>query len=419
MAGFGSFIPFHNGEGLDEADLDNLQGHIRRVVFDELMSMLGGMVDVVKIGAGTDLPGRTTESTLRPMGRSLCPRVAATGLVVDMDPGLVLAHLVADDLDDTSLIAENLAAYQKGLSVTLETAHATLWRRDLIEARVLEVEEGAISRDFKDDTTGALSSTTFVKRTNTVVQVQKIDGATQASAPAADLLAAEPVVTAGWFKVGTVRVDPTATDLDQDTLYDWRKPMGYGGGLVQPNGFSVDITAAGDHAWHVTGGSNILRQDPIASATPAKCYPFHQGPFVLTSAGEDLDSGTDHFEDHRRMAMCSLETQFDGVNALAADFGAREFANGLSGFTGLDVSARIPTGASSNTIYSADDFPNASLPFNDLPIWANGRNSPAADGAGGRTGVATALEFTLIGPDDTTTFADIHALFAQFWGGLG
>lgn len=404
MAGYGSKINFNDGEAVLKEDLDSLQDLERRRFIDEFLAQFAGADDVDTTGAGS-FAGAVSTSSLRPLRRALCPRVAATGLVIDFDSGLVVQRTIAADLSDAALVPENAVAYTNALQLTLGVADATNWRRDVVQARIASVDEATVSRDFKDAITGALSTQSVVKRTNLVVELQVKAGTLEASQASADDPSNEVAVDPGWFKVCSVLVPPTDTDLDQDNMWDWRKPWGIGSSVAMANNWLLDPA----DTWTIDANTGQLSGTGADFAT---LHPMHLGGHPMTFVAESSTT----VEDHRRVSLMEMRGSF---SALPLTSSALQYNWKTGPGTAFPALAAILTGAEQDQVlYLSDDGTRTggALLSNSPPLWANGRKSPALRGGGVINGESDMLRYTLSTAVASTV--SIRSFYTTFWGGI-
>lgn len=239
-----SRVKYSDGFEIRNGDANNAQQFLRKTLFDEvLMSMSGvnglGSQIVPMTGGGSF----NDAAILRPWGYSgAMARFSST--VVRVNGGMWFYKPAATVDADAPVCRVAATLAYTDLTVTGFAGLGGNFRRDIIQARVVEADESAVSRDFKDATTGVISSQTTVVRANATV-----DLALKQGSPSATLAGVtEPTADSGYFKIGSVLVRSTGIDNNDET-YDWRIPMGDRVFLTRPHAM---VTPSGAGGWDLT-----------------------------------------------------------------------------------------------------------------------------------------------------------------------
>jgi len=418
MAGHSSRYRFNDGEGLVDTDIEGLQDFLRRFTFDEIVSHLAAPNDVpIRHSTGTAPLGSAATASFRCLKNALCARVDDTNnptLNIKFDAGVVFQRNNSTLLSDASLVPEHHVTFVPGQSVDFAAADATQYRRDMVQARLVSVDEATVPRDFKDAVTGALSSQNLLKRSNLELELQVKQSALLATANDADDVTNEPTPDAGWFKLCSVQIPPTSTALLQRDVWDWRKGWGYQWAqvtakdwLYQDGDWTIDATN-----WRLTD-AGVSRQ--------AACFPMHIGHVNFHFGAPDQFA----HEDHRRLAWFRLEATGAPTGQILALNSWQLFNRADDNTHLVDLSSII----GNTTALVEDDDPglgqNGDPPLASRifpPIWANGLRSPAMRATGSTSspdqyGYPAVLQaqFTSATAGGPST---IFATWLAWWGGV-
>lgn len=248
-------ILFNDGEGVEFADF-NLQRDLHlKLIIDQLLANMAGpnVVPWDQLNAG--------ESQLRPFRHAgAFYQISGNTSTIRINGGLWL------QLDYSGVFSADgpIGLLAHGDMTELGgfvPAASGMYRRDIIQARVVEVNESPVSRDYKDAVTGALTTTSVVKRSNHTVQIQRKAGTTEyATTNDADDPANEVAADSGWFKIGSVRVSDTGlSSYINSAHWDWRKPWGFSFAQARGNDFYRDNgILMGGGGEHVIGDATYL-----------------------------------------------------------------------------------------------------------------------------------------------------------------
>lgn len=403
MAGYGSKTSIGDGEGITGPDLESLQDFQRRSLADEFLYQRAGSPQNHR---------RAYRDELRPLQAALMPICNGVDLDMAITHGSVMAIISgSQELSDLSLEPEMLWCYTNGQTLTFSAGDAALWRRDLVQARIVEAPEAQILRHFEDGITRVKTSQLVTKRTNLTVEVAIKEGGLVASSALADVIAAEPAPDAGWFRIASIRVDPTAVLLDQRNLWDWRMPMGAGGTTKLPPDFDTEDPAC----WNL---KNFTFQQ-LVGACQARVY--------LCNEARQLSSFSDgsffRYDQRRIESVVTLATFV--LAGSVSSIGAHASV-ALPGFAVTqDVLARTvshPTPVT-RVLYRAEDTGFDSGGWSGLldpPLWANGRRNPAYSPSTGN-GTQPPYEeaaWDYLGSAGIGADQAINAVATNWWGGF-
>ena len=171
-------IPFHDGEGFDELDLEALQRLVRRHMYTDLVGAMG---------AEAWLGGALASPQCRPFGDALAavhvPGTATVRLnggfflfAAEMDPGQPSPHAIAHRIADATFDAGTSSANAAGSD-----------RHDLVTVAMQDqIEDSAdqVSRFFEDAATRVKTAQTFVKRQRARATFQIYEGTPGGGDPA-------------------------------------------------------------------------------------------------------------------------------------------------------------------------------------------------------------------------------------------
>lgn len=157
-------------------------------------------------------------------------------------------------------------------SVTFDApTSGSVYRRDIIQVQAAaELDTESESRDFKDATTGVVTTQSMNKRRVRRMTMQVVKGTDQVSESLAD--ANEPAVTAGWTKIFSCLIPPTGSlsatkDREHFLCYNARRirVTGFDGPAIQgahnANGYwaSTNTTHLHQVPIPLESGDRILR----------------------------------------------------------------------------------------------------------------------------------------------------------------
>lgn len=245
-------VLFNDGEGLDHNDLNNaqrfLQAHVNDLLIRQRMRVASGVAiantdgKCYALGAGAGI--KTTATALRSSNRAgVVAQLPSTSAVNGDDPRALLYYLADDEL-----------------LTNHDAADATLDRWDIVCIKLDQVEGSSESRDFKDATTGVLSSASVNKQRAVALTKQVVKGANAAAGTAV-----EPAIPSGYAKWAAVFIPAAfASTFSVSThLRDYRVPIGaLERGVVHAAQFyneSFGLLGTTGFGYVATGASQVAR----------------------------------------------------------------------------------------------------------------------------------------------------------------
>lgn len=366
---------YNDGEGLDFNDLNGMQRLMRRELYDEfLRDLLWNPGDV------------ESAATLRPVGQALgLPNPVGAGSVtpargqVIFDPGS----------DPGSPDYRYLTAYCPGTQSFTITANALGGTRyDLICAKIAQVYGSSESRDFKDATTGALSTVSENKRRTGTLTLQYVTGT---------VITTDPAVPAGYTKIGRVEVSNGTSVVAKYT--DYRVPAG--STLIHVPlalGAPYDPSNGG---WKAKAGSGGTIITPAQINVNASTYlPLAPPRPWKDTASWNTGSVFDGAANQLLLRRIHVSAQVsDGTGARKVE---------LWGGIGSGSPALIQSFTSS---FTSGVLAQVSL-TPTAPVWINGDTKPGPSIYGG---ILSGLALFLQANANTDA---LYALAAEFYGGL-
>lgn len=336
-------VQFFDGEALDFNDLNNSERYLRSQVFD---SVLGSM----SWGANWEhsvYPETTWVYALR--GAGMAYYYGSAGVSMATNPGLVaiaVVNGVSATGDDVNLIG----AFHAGQQYAFAANSTIPVRWDILQARVLNVSDGAETRDFKDATTGVLSSVSFNKKRTPTLTV---------SVKAGTVDGVEPTPDAGYIKLAAIRLN-----------------TGYAGGTARPNDVRDYRMPMGATSTRVTG-----RNWAITSGTWATSAELITAPATAAEARASAVVGGHH---RRLMKIGLARNKIAGSTAAVSLREVNQSSTLSSAVLTLTASLMSATG------FAYEEYSLTS----DVPIWANGK--PGRDVLLGNVTASDGLDSTLV-----------------------
>lgn len=359
-------VKFNAGEGLLADDFTNMQSYVNRTIQDGLATHLA----TSKLG-WLNVSGYVhAAEVLRPFGLSgAMLRDSATHVRVCGGAWLYNANtsLVSASGPKSTLVFDNATRL-----LAVAAAGGGQFRRDLIQARVVEADDAAISRHFKDAVTGALSTQTFVKRSAFSIEFAIKQGVQQGTL----LAAVEPTVDSGYIRVGSVAAD-SAGVMASEYIYDWRMPVGD----------SSEIVTASDMFTKEGAGKWDKDVDGFAHHYVATLVGGHN---LIADIGrncslyEQKDSFGSVFPRRLAKRVTKLTVSCDYVAApAAADIELLRFSQAFAPtYVGegtltalLDLVGDRVTSTSRSEFELYDTY-GTGFYLNDPPLWTNGSFNP-------------------------------------------
>lgn len=355
-------VLYNDGEGVVFGDFNDMQRLAERRMLDYLTEsfMLHGRLS-------------TSAPKLRPISNAISIQANGTpDLTVKVQPGAILWRPAADPgQPDPFTVMHNLDAVE---SFTVPTADGSNPRWDIISAKVEydPLDTGsvdAVTRDFKDAITGALTSPVTDKRRRTLLTMTYTTG-TPAGSPT------EPSPPAGEEVFCRVEVATSATQIFSDNIVDKRFPAGMTrifipntqwlpqAGWAQSN-FSVWDLLAG-------GPGDLLEVDIFA--------PLRSGPAATGSAGTQE-------QNRRNLRLGSVRFTYNADATFLLKLRRRDpNFPAASHADVVDLTSALTLDTVTRTALIPLDL--------DEPIWLNGLKSPS----------------------DITTYSGGGSLYAQVTG---
>jgi hypothetical protein len=259
-------VLWNDGEGITDGDLNLSQRNLSARLFDQLLREMRRQSTMPLTAVASHDPEMACGQAAIDVTRHCFALTAGGGFIV---PGAVARHIrcrAGTILQHTGVPAgaeETLLPYtfvDDEIDLTLAVGDATNPRIDLIEVQLAFVNGDPTSRDFKDASTFALTTTTpnITRRVVATVQVK-------AGTPAATPL--HPDVTAGFCAMGAVYVPALHNAVfTRAQLMDTRFPLGVSVYDVPSWQFDRGASAA---AWII--GTTTGRR---SVASPTNTDPF-------------------------------------------------------------------------------------------------------------------------------------------------
>jgi hypothetical protein len=374
--GSSSKILYSAGEGLRPGDFNLDQDLDRQLLFDSIAwNLVGhGTNPQYDPGAGKGwadaIDGVWNPAT--PLWGSAIRPLRTAGQIDEVDindihiQGGLFVQLPSDGIlgvdDGVALVAST------GRQVlTATAATAAMFRRDLVQCRIVYVDAPAESRDFRDAVTGALSSSNIVKRSDLEVQIAIKQGPEVATLDLANTPSGQTTPDAGWHVLSSFVVDDGGI---YGQFFDYRRCWGRWSCATQLH-----------HMRPEGGGSWIFADD----AAGKHWYNAQAGSVRLWCPFPEHSMG--HSGSSRALARFTtqrIEHISAGVNLLAtgppADIDIQFFRMTTSGqqsaagnIFGIgnnngDIGLRVPT-VGDFTVFDNEVYPD------DRPLWVNGSHA--------------------------------------------
>lgn len=416
-----SQVLFNDGEGVDPTDFNDVQNLQRAQMWDRF---LGELVAPTFVGSGTHDPAvQGPISFAGPFQQSGPPTSEASAMAYAYTPNPGCAMPMVGILGNAQIMITAGTLYQylgsidgstpkflpfrfKGDAtefVTIANGDPSNPRVDIIQMALSYVNDTTVSRDFKDATTGAVTTTTPTKRRR-IQCVLSVKQGTPAASPRYPDPDAGNCVIAGVV-VGTNCVHAAFPGFDDAAgavavLHDQRMPMRSRSIGVSPSNYLY------------TAGYSTVAGRPYVQKS--------------TGGGEDLAiplwAGT-----CSRLLGASISA-FPATPPFTAKWFAESYTNSGPGFsdasfklagTGLTFLGSVFSSASvGNLIYHAAHEPVAGPTvlasngaFVGAPIWTNGRRAPHEPARAGAPNIliggivrATGISFRFIAPANGSQF---------------
>ena len=357
-------VNFNDGEGLDEADLNRVQGLLDAKIMQRSANIgnLGGALNM-----GNSTGGGAFSAGGAELGQHDARSLPATKIFTPAPLGFISSDISVSGLGVLNvglgpwLFMQGSGASTPGTApdgfkgllsylpdddeIGLSSARPTVNNRwDAFGARLGHAAPSATeSRDFEDAATRALTTTTPAKDQTTSFEVEVIQG-TEAATPVI------PAQSAGYATYAAVKRATGETSLDPDDFRLFTYPMN----------LKVE-TVMGSDGWFATTSFDKN------SARPGSIQKNGAGAADLYMFSRNMHAG------HRLVGVgiCTQNTTRDiDVVIQRAEYDA---TGTLTLVDLLNVGAGNPLGTTNEGFNFAglDDFVDAD--GNELPIWGNGR----------------------------------------------
>lgn len=383
-------ILFSDGEGAEFGDFNAASRAVQSPLWRHLS-------EIGRNSVGTEGWNRDLTLDLFVFGAGEAqPLPTGTARQIALSDGFLLQRTsnTFDPVDGTVL-----PYYVDGEANTVFThavGHATLGRWDLVVATLSRQAGGFETRDFKDSTTGALSTVSLTKRRQVILTTQLVAG-TPAATPTI------PATPGGTLPLYAVYVAPTFNAVfTQDLILDYRMPLGltivdiHGvdmwrrGAFVEGTPGSVAITA--------TGGAFPPINFPVGNTGQLICTPSGVGSSsrligVGVLMGSSGTSGS--FSLERFSSSASW-----GTGTLINTLGNSLISSGLPAAQSQYKSSAIITIANSAVAGAVA-----------TPVWSGGGGSPTALSVGGGLYSRAGIRFSST-ISDTDNLGMVRFIFA-------
>jgi hypothetical protein len=260
---------FNDGEGLSHDDLNNAQRYLRAHVNDNIMAQMAR--------TKSSPPSLDANKIYTIGGGGMCYADNITHLKIRNHPGTIFQKVTGsiDGLDPKFLsynVADGEISPSGSNGIVFDTADGSHDRYDIVCVKLSQITNDSAdseTRDFKDATTGVLTSQSFYKKRKVTLSVQVVKG-TPASSPV------EPSVPSGYVKIYSILIratyagflDPTQDINDRTFPLGFERPHLIGRNTIAPiegdSDWTVDAnygtvsTVAETGATYLVPGSNRL-----------------------------------------------------------------------------------------------------------------------------------------------------------------
>lgn len=233
-------VLFSDGEGLEFADLNNMQRFAEALIGDGIVGCAAPQLEL------NDAAGMRIEH-LYAFGVSGAPFENVTGTrTPNFLAGLVAQQVASGppDGNDSQVLLYYLANDEPSVA---RPAAVTNPRWDVVSILLAQANADSQSRDFEDASTRAVTTTTTNKQRRVEATITWTQGAENASP-------VEPSIPAGHVKLAAFRVVPAATLFDPETdIRDYRMPIGPVTSLVSQWQYAISQSGTSDWAQLASG----------------------------------------------------------------------------------------------------------------------------------------------------------------------
>jgi len=228
------FAQWQDGMDVLDTDLTNISRFLRAQIFDAWggMAQTVNDLDVHAVGTFAIGAGGAVEADV-------------TALRVVCGPGLIFRNVNSPNGADAGFRPYYLT--QSEIDATFAAADPTNPRLDLVVIKIDDVDGATVNHDFKDATTGLLSTQSMVPTRLLRIQQQVVTG-TPAPTPSFPFGS----IPAGYGVWGGARIRAGSTALDPADAIDFRFPLG--AHIYDVMGQQCQLQPAPSTAWAATGG---------------------------------------------------------------------------------------------------------------------------------------------------------------------
>lgn len=158
-------VLYNDGEGVTYVDLNDSQTYLEARIYDQILESLVGSV----ANSGTqdaDLNGQRGANAPTHLayclhGGSAYLRQGTTNAKLQISPGVLIQKIASSTGDSPTFLAYTFAGTEE---VAIANGNATNPRVDILQMKLELISSDTQTRDFKDATTGVVTSTTMSKK---------------------------------------------------------------------------------------------------------------------------------------------------------------------------------------------------------------------------------------------------------------
>lgn len=406
-------ILFNDGEGVEHDDFNTLQDYQKRTLFDQLLWAMAAETEAPGVLSTSQIQEAWTPASglygglMRPLRGAGAFRLNGTDIEIAGGTWIQMPSGGAADADtNVCLVARSSFTTLSGPAA----AAAGLYRRDIIEARIVSNNAASVNRDFEDAVTGALTTSAQVKRSDLEVEIQFKTGSTETSLANASDPSQMDSPTAGWTVIAGILVDDTGTVTTIEDHWDFRRPWG----RWRHNVNLRAVAGLGSGDW------SDLREY-ISSASAPDLFTAYLAPTEsLSIIGEGINS-----TEWRNMRISTVKLACSFLAAPAINnlqFKRRTFPGGFLGLTNVGtnnaggVGDRV-TGAAAHAAQASYGLYNTTgTLFNmqtDVPFWLTGTPNAYVGSTANEQHAVPVLDIV-----SGTTGDRLWGLIVEGWGGF-
>ena len=344
-------ILFNDGEGADFADFNNARGYLGARLLDQI---IGKRVVQALAGSTAFGGGPVAANQLAHVATALDCTIGGAGTTLSVGEGTVFQQVATRDGLESKLLAFEVGASQ--FTFTIGPGDATNPRIDIVQIKLELVNGDSATRNFKDATTGVVTSTSLNKsrRVRATCTVKQGVAAAVPQVPAPD---------AGFAILGAVRLNPGATTnlrtgptnvAGEGALWSLGVPLGVSAYTVPPSAFDYSLSAGG---WSLVSG---FAKSTAAASGLRILGPTQHGRIVGISVSQSVGG-----------AATQPNYQVNGMTYTAGSASSLVITN-LDPTVG--TSSRFVTMAEMSAL---DTFSSPNAAGIGIPVWCNGYLTPA------------------------------------------